>query len=228
MKKLILPIVIGAVMFAAAFGGAFYLFRYWQGYAGQKAEAAAEDGLRALQEQGRTAVFSARLMAVLAVQKDGATDGASAGEGAASSAPQFVIIPGTVRYDLDLRGAKSTDISWDKEAATLKVKVPSLILDEPVFDKGGIRRYRDGRWTIPADPSTTLESARKQALGQLLEQARDEAPMTMARDAARKLVERAFNTYLKEDGVKAQVMVRFADEKSEDHGGSDHAAGQEE
>ncbi|MEZ5655718.1 MAG: DUF4230 domain-containing protein [Sphingobium sp.] len=225
MKKLILPIVIGVVMFAAAFGGAFYMFHYWQNYSDEKAARVADEGLTALKEQGRIAVFSARLMAVMAVKQAGDGQG---GEGS-GAAPNFVIIPGTVRYDLDLRNANSKDAIWDKEAGTLTVTIPKLVLAEPVFDQDGMRRYNGESWTKPGDAGTVLKGARKQALGQLLQQARDDAPMGMARDAARKLVERAFSSRLHEAEVKVKLTIRFADEKKhEDHDGGDHAAGQEE
>jgi len=224
MKKLVIPIVIGVVMFAAAFGGAFYMFHYWQNYSDEKAARVADEGLTALKEQGRVAVFSARLMAVMAVKQVGE---GQVGEG--GSAPNFVIIPGTVRYDLDLRNAKSKDAVWDKEEGTLTVTIPKLVLAEPVFDQDGIRRFNGENWTKAGDAGAVLKNVRKQALGQLLQQARDDAPMGMARDAARKLVERAFATRLRDAEVKTKLIIRFADEKKhEDHDGGDHAAGQEE
>ncbi len=221
MKKLVIPIVIGIVMFAAAFGGAFYMFHYWQNYSDEKAARVADEGLAALKEQGRIAVFSSRLMAVMAVKQGNPDE--------SGGVPNFVIIPGTVRYDLDMRNTKPKDAVWDKEAGTLTVTIPALVLAEPVFDQDGIRRFNGESWTKAGDAGAVLKNVRKQALGQLLQQARDDAPMGMARDAARKLVERAFATRLRDAEVKTKLIIRFADEKKhEDHDSGGHAAGQEE
>lgn len=66
MKKLIVPIIIGLVMFGAAFGGAFYFFR--SDKAKQEAAIHSITGtvVAALQKQGKAVVYTGRVVAVAA------------------------------------------------------------------------------------------------------------------------------------------------------------------
>lgn len=224
MKKLIVPILIGVLMFAAAFGGAFYYYRYQQERATNAARDLAEESLRDLQREGRTAVLVSRLLAVVPVTSAPA-DGEAA-DAKTAGAPALLAVPAVVRYDLDLRDARVQDIAWDAEKKALRIKVPALTLSEPQIDAEGIRALSGAIWE-PSRGALNAET-RKAALGQLLTQAREDAALGLARATARADLQRAFRAKLHEAGQKASVEVRFADEKPDDHGEAHGAAAPEE
>lgn len=66
MKKLIVPIIIGLVMFGAAFGGAFYFFRSDKARQEAAVKSVTETVLAALQKQGKAVVYTGRVVAVAA------------------------------------------------------------------------------------------------------------------------------------------------------------------
>ncbi len=221
MKKLVVPILIGVLMFAAAFGGAFYYYRFKDERAAAAIRTLAEEVLGDLQRTGHTPAMTARLLVVVPATPAAAPARADSADGTAGT-PALLAVPATVRYDLDLRDAQAKDIVWDAGKRRLRVKVPALTLSEPQIDSGGIRALSGAQW-MPV--RTALDSdTRKAALGQLLSQAREDGPLGFARDTARKTVERAFAAELREAGEKASVEIRFADEKSVDHGGGRPAA----
>jgi len=224
MKKLIVPIVVGVLMFAAAFGGAFFYYRYTQDKAATAARDLAGETLSELQREGRSTALTARLLAVVPMTP--APAGSEADKTATSGTPVLLAVPAFVRYDLDLRDARAKDIAWDPEAKALRIKVPALTLSEPRVETGDIRVLSGAAWT-PFHAALDGET-RKAALGQLLSQAREDTALGPARDTARTTVQRAFAAKLREAGVKASVEIRFADEKSDDHGGDQQAAASEE
>lgn len=225
MKKLIVPILVGVLMFAAAFGGAFYYYRTKDERAAAAIRSLAEETLGDLQGTGHTPAMTARLLVVVPATSAAAGAGAESADATAGT-PTLLAIPATVRYDLDLRDAQAKDIAWDAKKRRLRIKVPALRLSEPQIETDGIRALSGTTW-VPVHRA--LESGtRKAALGQLLSQAREDGPLGFARDTARKTVERAFTTTLREAEEKALVEVRFADEKSDDHGGRKRTAAPEE
>lgn len=70
MKKLIVPIIIGLVMFGAAFGGAFYFFRSEKAKEEAAIESIRATVLAALQKQGKAVVYTGRVVAVAAPAAD--------------------------------------------------------------------------------------------------------------------------------------------------------------
>lgn len=224
MKKLIVPILVGVLMFAAAFGGAFFYYRYTQEQAATAARDLAEETLSELQQEGRSTALTARLLAVVSVTPAPA-DG-EADRTATTGTPVLLAVPAFVHYDLDLRDARTKDIAWDAETKALRIMVPALTLSEPQIEAGNTRVLSGAAWT-PFHAALDGET-RKAALGQLLSQAREDAALGPARDTARATVQRAFEAKLREAGEKASVEIRFADEKSDDHGGGHGAAAPEE
>lgn len=225
MKKLIVPILIGVLMFAAAFGGAFSYYRYKESRANTAAKDLAEQTLRDLQGEGRTPALTARLVAVVPATA-AATGGDGEGVNMATTPSSLLAVPGVVRYDLDLRDARTKDIVWDAEKRSLRIRIPALMLSEPQIDGSSIRALSGTAW-VPVQTALAGDT-RKAALGQLLSQAREDAALGLARDTARKTVERAFAAKLHEAGEKASVEVRFADEKSDDQAGGQAATAPEE
>jgi hypothetical protein len=127
------------------------------------------------------------------------------------SAKQTMILPGVVRYEVDLNQITQRDIAWDEAKRTLTVYLPPLILTGPEVDLAGIQVY-DGGGLLMAltDAQKTLDTANK-ARGQkeLLAQARSAVPMRLARDAARSAIERSFAMPLRAAGIDARVTAQF-------------------
>lgn len=130
------------------------------------------------------------------------------------SAERTLIMPGRVRYEVDLGRMKPGDLIWHKDARTLDVVLPPLMLEGPDVDPARIRAYDGGGLLLHlTDSGEVLDDAnRKAAHDELLRQAREPAPVGMARDAARRAVAQSFALPLKAAGLEPQVRVRFADE----------------
>jgi len=209
MKKLIGPILIGLVMFGAAFGGAFYLYRQQQAAAATHMKDVVAQNVAALNQQGRVPVFSGRFVALMPGRA-----GTEPGEGMHPA----LLVPGTVRYEIDLKALRAQDVVWDEQARTLSIRLPSLLLGDPGLDATGIRQIAEGgAWIAPVDGAGVLDAAaRDAARAELLKQARAGDAMNLARDAARALVERSFAAALHAEGGKADIDVHFADEDREE------------
>jgi hypothetical protein len=164
----------------------------------------ASASLEGLREQNRLSTFAARFVAVVTSRQTAL----------GFSTEKTLIMPGMVRYEVDLGKLNQRDVAWDAAAKTLLVTLPPVEIDGPQVDLTAIREYGSGgvlaRFT---DAGQQLDAANRRA-GQveLLRQARDATPMRLARDATRHAVERSFAMPLRAAGVDAAVKVRFADE----------------
>lgn len=126
-------------------------------------------------------------------------------------AKQTMILPGVVRYELDLNQITARDMSWDETAKILTVYLPPMILTGPEVDLAGMQVY-DGGGILMAltDAEKTLDAANRQrGQHELLAQARGPVPMRLARDAARGAIERSFAMPLRAAGIEARVTAQF-------------------
>lgn len=197
-------IVLALVVFGLAFGGAYFFQQRVNQQLDGKVETIATASLQGLREQARLTAFIASFVAV--VSSEQARFGLKA--------EQTMIMPGLVRYEVDLNALKPADVKWDKENNTLSVALPPLILSGPEVDLSGIRQY-DGGGILMAltDAEATLDAAnRKRGQDELLKQAKGEVPMRLARDATRNAIERSFAMPLHAAGIKATVVAKFAGE----------------
>jgi hypothetical protein len=191
-------VVAGAlVALAMVFAGTL---RQW--FTPDDPETVAAASLEGLREQNVLVPFTARYVAVVTSRQ----------EQLGLSAEKTLIMPGTVRYELDLASLGEEDLAWDADSGTLTVTLPRLKLAGPEIDLAGIREYRDGRlllWLTDAEPK--LDAANEAAArSELLEQAGGEVPMRLAREAAARAVESSFTLPLRAAGIEADVAVRFA------------------
>jgi hypothetical protein len=166
----------------------------------------ADASLSAVQAQNRLIAFAARFtvdVTSTARMKIGLT------------AQKTMIVPGTVRYELDWAKLKRSDLAWNQATNTLTVTAPPVELSEPQVDLARIREYQDGRILMAiSDAEAQMDSANRAQLREaLLREARNPVLMRMARDATRAAVERTFALPLAAAGVPATVVVRFADEQ---------------
>lgn len=189
------------LILAAIGGGLWWLERYTNRQIDGSVETIATASLQGLKEQARLVPFVARFVAVTTSEQ----------RRFGLSAKQTMILPGLVRYELDLNQISAKDVTWDESTRTLSVALPPLILTGPEVDLKAMQVY-DGGGILMAltDAQRTLDVANKQR-GQkaLIVQARGPVPMRLARDAARSAIERSFAMPLRAAGIDARVTATF-------------------
>ncbi len=163
--------------------------------------------LQSMQEQARLTPFSARFVAVVTSRQSRFL----------FSTEKTLIMPGTVRYEVDLAKLRQQDVRWDEGTRTLSVALPPIEVSQPQVDLNEIKEYGDGGLLgRVGDTEDRLDAAnRSRGQQELMRQAQAPTPMRLARDAARRAVERSFAMPLKAAGIDAAVAVRFVDEPRE-------------
>lgn len=190
-------LVLGAVLMSAAklpslFGR------------GPDPETIATASLQSVREQARLTPFVARYVAVVT----------SSQSRFGLEAQKTMILPGTVRYELDLAKLQRDDLDWDAATNTLNVILPPVEVAGPEIDLTQVQEYSGGGVLMSlTDAEAALDNAnRRRGTQSLLSQARAPVPMRLARNAARTAVERSFAMPLRAAGIEANVVARFADE----------------
>lgn len=199
MSKTLFRTAIIALLALALFLG----WRAWDDWQkGFDPETVVAASLQGLQEQNVLVPFTARYVAVVT----------STQSRLGLEAKKTLIMPGTVRYELDLGKLKQSDLDWDAGTNALTVTLPPLRLAGPEIDIDAISEFRDGVILLTlTDAETTLDAAnRKAAQEELIKQAKGTTPMRLARGAARTAVEQSFAMPLKAAGIDAKVTARFA------------------
>jgi hypothetical protein len=166
-------------------------------------EAIATAALLSVRDSGRVVPFSARFVSV-----------ASASEiHLGLTARKTLIMPGTVRYGLDLARLRRSSLAWDEASRTLSVTLPPLELSGPEIDLNQVQESSEGGLVMAlAGSEKDLDSEnRKTAQDELMRQAREPRPIQLARSAAMRDVARAFALPLRAAGIQASVAVRFVD-----------------
>ena len=168
----------------------------------------ASASLQGVREQNRLSAFAARYVAVVTSRQ----------ERMGLSTQKTLIMPGLVRYEVDMGKLTQRDVAWDAATRTLLVTLPPIEVEGPQVDMNAIREYGSGGLLATlTDAESRLDAANRRA-GQveLVRQARDAMPMKLARDATRRAVEGSFAMPLRAAGLDATVKVRFADEPKTD------------
>lgn len=196
-----LVLLAAAALLLVAVWWAVAAWQDWQ--KGYDPETVVAASLQGLQEQNVLVPFTARYVAVVT----------STQSRMGLSAKKTLIMPGTVRYELDLGKLKQSDLDWDAATSALTVTLPPLRLAGPEIDIDAISEYRDGEILLTlTDAERTLDAAnRKRAQEELIAQAKGATPMRLAQGAARAAVEQSFAMPLKAAGIDAKVTARFAD-----------------
>lgn len=170
---------------------------------GPDPRAIADATLLSVREQGRQTVFAARFVAV-----------ATASETRLGlTARKTLIMPGQVRYAVDLSRLRQRDLAWDAATRTLTVTLPPLEIAGPRIDFNAVQEYAEGGILMAlTDAESNLdESNRRAGQEELMRQARGALPMGEARTAAMRDVARGFALPLRAAGIDASVAVRFVD-----------------
>ena len=197
--QLLLP-ALGLLLLGAALG---YAFRRTPEPPPSDPQEIAIAALLSIREQGRLVPFAARFVSV-----------ASASESHLGlTARKTLIMPGTVRYSIDLSRLRRSNLAWDEKSRTLGVTLPPLELSGPEIDLNQVRESSEGGFVMAlAGSEATLDRSNRQAAqDELMRQARAAGPMRQARQAAMREVARAFALPLRAAGIDASVAVRFVD-----------------
>lgn len=165
----------------------------------------AQASLQGLREQNRLSTFAARYVAVVTSKQSRL----------GLSAEKTLIMPGMVRYEVDLAKLEPKSLSWDAAGNRLTILLPPIEVIGPDVDLDGIREYSEGGLLMRfTDVETQLDAAnRKAGQRELIRQARGPMPMKLAREATRRAIERSFAMPLKAAGLDAKVAVYFPDER---------------
>lgn len=197
---------IALILILAALGGGFWYLgdSIRARFTGPDPVTIATSSLRGLREQSRLSTFSGSYVAVVTSKQT--TLGLTA--------QKTMIMPGTVRYEVDLSKMKDSDLTWDPASRTLTVTLPQIEVIGPEIDIDGIKEYSSGGIVMTlTNAEGRLDSAnRKAGQEELLRQARSPVHMRLARLATKRAVENSFLLPLRAVGVQANVNVVFLDE----------------
>jgi len=199
---IVLALLIG-LLIGAASGLADRIF------GGPNATTIASASLESMRAQNRLIAFVARYVSV--------TSSKTSRFG--FSTERTLILPGNVRYELDLSKLQPKDVQWDGSSNTLSVRLPEVEIAGPEVDLAAAREYgAGGVLAALTNSDQQLDQANRQAaVADLRKQASAEVPMRLARQAAKAAVERSFAMPLQAAGFKdAKVVARFPTEGADD------------
>lgn len=203
-RELRSALIGGLVAIAVLLAGFFALKSYLTSRFAPDPETIVSSTLSGMREQNRLTSFIASYVAVVTSEQSrlGLT------------ARKTLIMPGTVRYEVDMGKLGPQNVSWDANAKELTVTLPPIEIAGPQVDLNAIREYDGGGLLMRlTNAEERLDEAnRKAAQAELLRQAKAPTPMRIAREATRRAVERNFALPLRAAGLDAHVVVRFPDE----------------
>jgi hypothetical protein len=178
-------------------------------FGGPKPETIASASLQSMRAQNRLIAFVARYVSVTT----------STTNRFGLSAKRTLILPGDVRYELDLSKLEAKDVTWDDSTHTLSVRLPEIELAGPDVDLTAAQEYGEGGVLAAlTNADEGLDSAnRAKAIADLRKQAAGPLQMRLAHQAARAAIERSFAMPLAAAGIgDAKVVARFPTEGTND------------
>ena len=129
------------------------------------------------------------------------------------SAERTLILPGDVRYEVDLAKLQPEDVRWDAGSNALSVRIPEIEVAGPEVDLSAAREYGSRRARRSDNSGDRLGPGEPRRLSRICKQA-CRVPMRLARNAARQAIERSFAMPLQAAGfANAKVVARFAAEE---------------
>jgi len=180
-------------------------------FGGPNPKTIASASLESMRAQNRLTVFAARYVSVVTSQQQRL--------GGLVSSERTLILPGDVRYELDLSRLQPGDVTWDGSSHTLKVKLPEIEVAGPDVDINAVKEYGGGGvLSALTNANQQLDQAnRDRAVSDLRKQATAKVPMQLARQSGRAAIERSFAMPLIAAGFKdVKVIARFPTEGSDD------------
>ena len=179
-------------------------------FGGPKPETIATASLESMRAQNRLIAFVARYVSVVSSEQQRL--------GGLVSSERTLILPGDVRYELDLSKLQPKDVTWDASSKTLRVALPEIEIAGPDVDINAVREYGGGGvLSALTDTNQQLDQTnRARAVADLRKQAKGDVPMRLAHQAARSAVERSFAMPLAAAGfTDVKVVARFPTEGSD-------------
>jgi hypothetical protein len=207
------PAVIAAIVVALIVGLALGIMTGIADriFGGPNPKTIASASLESMRAQNRLTVFAARYVSVVTSQQQRL--------GGLVSSERTLILPGDVRYELDLSRLQPGDVTWDGSSHTLKVKLPEIEVAGPDVDINAVKEYGGGGvLSALTNANQQLDQAnRDRAVSDLRKQATAKVPMQLARQSGRAAIERSFAMPLIAAGFKdVKVIARFPTEGSDD------------
>src|SRR3954465_10616589 len=129
LLAIVLALVLG-VMLGLTTGIADWIF------GGPNPKTIASASLESMRAQNRLTVFAARYVSVVT--------SAQQRLGGLVSSERTLILPGDVRYELDLSKLQPNDVTWDGSNRTLTVKLPAIDVAGPDIDINAVKEYGGG------------------------------------------------------------------------------------
>jgi hypothetical protein len=173
-------------------------------FGGPNPQTIATASLQSMRAENRLTVFAARYVSVVTSQEQRL--------GGLVSAERTLILPGDVRYEVDLSKLQPKDVSWENSSRTLTVRLPEVEVAGPDIDINAVREYGGGGvLSALTDANQQLDqNNRARAVADLRRQAMSQVPMGLAREAGRAAVERSFAMPLLAAGFKdVKVIARY-------------------
>ena len=203
------PAVIGAIVIALILGVALGMATGIADriFGGPNPKTIATASLESMRAQNRLVTFVARYVSVVTSEQKRL--------GGLVSSERTLILPGDVRYELDLSKLQAKDVAWDSSTKTLRVQLPEIEVAGPDVDINAVREYGGGGVLSQLTNANQQldQTNRARAVADLRKQATAEVPMRLAHQAARAAIERSFAMPLIAAGFKdAKVVARFPTE----------------
>src|SRR5438270_9509764 len=137
-RRLNKPVLVVAVVVALVLG---LLLGVTTGIAdrifgGPNPKTIATESLESMRAQNRLTVFAARYVSVVTSQEQRL--------GGLISSQRTLILPGDVRYELDLSKLQTNDVTWDQSSKTLRVQLPEIDVAGPDIDINAVKEYGGG------------------------------------------------------------------------------------
>jgi hypothetical protein len=180
-------------------------------FGGPNPKTIASASLESMRAQNRLIAFVARYVSVVSSEQQRL--------GGLVSSERTLVLPGDVRYELDLSKLEPNDVTWDNSTHTLRVRLPEVEIAGPDVDINAAREFGDGGvLSALTNADERLDQTnRARAVSDLRKQAQAPVPMRLARQAARQAVERSFAMPLLAAGFKdVKVVARFPTEGADE------------
>src|SRR5437868_4519757 len=180
-------------------------------FGGPNPKTIASASLESMRAENRLTVFAARYVSVVSSEEQRL--------GGLVSSERTLILPGDVRYEIDLSKLEPNDVAWDGSTRTLKVKLPEIDIAGPDVDINSVKEYGGGGvLSALTNANQQLDQTnRARAVADLRSQAMAAVPMRLAHQAAREDIERSFAMPLLAAGFKdVKVVARFPTEGTDE------------
>src|SRR6476469_3194425 len=133
-KPLILGMIAAALLLGLLLGAATGIVD--RIFGGPNPKTIASSSLESMRAQNRLVAFVARYVSVVSSERQRF--------GGLVSSERTLILPGDVRYELDLSKLQPGDVRWDGPSKTLKVKLPEIEVAGPDIDINSVKEYGGG------------------------------------------------------------------------------------